>query len=119
MINPYERLAFILSLKELSQLGSFDERRLWDVFISTVFEELYVDLELGRDGARWSVASGFLGLHEREVATAAEMGHEITSLCLEFQDDGWSSSLCEKFKLSKLPTLADGLWKELISCKGP
>ncbi|WBQ11287.1 hypothetical protein L2D01_05750 [Hyphomonadaceae bacterium ML37] len=115
-VNPYAKLELILSLREVSEVHfknrSFDPSKMR----ITIYDYLFVDIELGMQGAQWDSAKIYLGIDNESEILAKTIGSRllyyfdgadkksIGKLVLEASQDIDVSECCDK------------LWKRLVAC---
>lgn len=114
-INPYHRLEFILSLKEASESRSLKGDKVREYVEVTLYDYLYVDIEIGRNGAAWSSARNFLGIGE-DNPYANKIG-EI----LDYYFRGQSAPLgddtiCAVLECDELISLSREFWFNIVCC---
>jgi hypothetical protein len=114
-VNPYAKLEFILSLREVSEAHlntrSFDPSKMR----ITIYDYLFVDIELGRQGIQWNSAKVYLGIYNESERLAEIIGSRliyyfdgadkksIGRLVLEASQDADVFECCDK------------LWKRLVA----
>lgn len=115
-INPYHRLEFILSLKEASESRSLKGDKVREYVEVTLYDYLYVDIEMGRKGAAWSSARNFLGIGENNsyaIKIGEILDYYFRGQSVPLRDDTISAVL----KCDDLISLSREFWFNLVRCR--
>ena len=117
LINPYHRLEFILSLKEVSESGAISGKGRQSYVFITLYDYLYVDVEIGRAGATWEAARKYLGVHGINNERAIEVGKILDSyfadISLPISPELIESIIAD----AKLIELSQEIWSDLVCCQ--